>query len=59
MTTGGGHRVEQEAWAEELGALEVLEQVEEEVEEYWEEVSSHFCHCKCLEMGNILWYQKL
>lgn len=58
MTTGRGHRVEQEAWAEELGALEVLEQVEEE-EEYWEEVNSNFCHYKCLGIGNILWYQKL
>lgn len=38
-TTGGGHRVEQGAWAEELGALEVMEEVEEE-----EEVRSHFCN---------------
>lgn len=37
MTTGVGHRVELGAWAEELGALEVLEEGEEE-EEYWEEV---------------------
>lgn len=36
MTTGGDHRVEQGAWAEELGALEVLEEVEEE--DYWEQV---------------------
>lgn len=30
MTTGGGHKVEQGAWAEELGALEVQEEAEEE-----------------------------
>lgn len=46
MTIGRGPRVEQGAWAEELGALEVLEEAEEE---YWGEVSSTFCkHYKCI-----------